>query len=363
MTLGTFSRKIGLAAMIALAAALASPATGVQVRDVVRIKGAESSKLVGMGLVVGLKGTGDGGKFLPAMRPLASVIQRLMDPNVVASELKDAKNVALVALEATIGSGGVREGDRVDVYVSAIGSAKSLEGGRLFLIPMTGPLPDSPVFAFASGPVTIEDSTTPTVGVIKDGAQLTRDVMAQYLNELGQITLVINSESAGWTVAHAISDLINHELDPESLSIAQAVDPKNVVVTMPMWERTRPAAFISRILQGYLDLSAVNTGARVLINPKTQTIIVGADVQISPVIISHKGLTITTITPQAAPTEQNPDVTTSGFVPIDPENRGGTKLRELLDALEQLKVPASERIEIVRELKRIGKLHAELITE
>ena len=78
-----------------------------------------------MGLVVGLNGTGDGGKFMPAMRPLAQVVGSLIDPNVVAGELKDAKNVALVSITATIPASGVREGDRIDVHVSAIGSASS----------------------------------------------------------------------------------------------------------------------------------------------------------------------------------------------------------------------------------------------
>src|SRR5690606_9756086 len=101
-----------------------APAQAVQVQDLVRLKGSETSKLVGMGLVVGLRGTGDGGKFMPAMRPLAAVMQQFMDPNVIAFELKDAKNVALVTLTATLPATGVREGDRVDVYVSAVGAAK-----------------------------------------------------------------------------------------------------------------------------------------------------------------------------------------------------------------------------------------------
>jgi len=84
-----------------------------------------------------------------------------MDSHTVAAELKDAKNVGLVSLEAVIPEVGGREGDRLDVHVSAIGAAKSLEGGRLLLIPLTGPLPNSPVFAFASGPLTVDDPDKP----------------------------------------------------------------------------------------------------------------------------------------------------------------------------------------------------------
>ena len=349
--------------LLAVLLAIALDAQAVQVQDVVRIKGAESSRLVGMGLVVGLSGTGDGGKFQPAMRPLAAVIRRLMDSNTVAAELKDAKNVALVAIEANVPETGVREGDRIDVHVSAIGAAKSLEGGRLLMIPLTGPLPDSPVFAFASGPVTVDDTEIPTVGVVKQGAQMTRDIRAQFLNEYGQMTLVLTNETAGWPVAYAVADLVNQELAPDGAMIARAVDPKNVVVDVPMWERTDPAAFISRLLRAYVDLSSINTGARVVINEKTKTIIVGADVQISPAVISHNGLTITTVTPSPEPTEEMPLASTNNFIGVDPDDRGGTRLKDLLASLQQLQVEADDRIAIVKELHRSGKLHAKLIIE
>ena len=103
---------------------LTHSAMAVQIQDLARLKGSETNKIIGIGLIVGLSGTGDGGKFLPAMRPLAAVVQQLIDPNVVASELANAKNVALVALTATLPSSGVREGDHVDVHVSAIGPAQ-----------------------------------------------------------------------------------------------------------------------------------------------------------------------------------------------------------------------------------------------
>ena len=139
-----------------LTLAMGGPVAAVQIQDLVRLKGSETNKIVGIGLVVGLPGTGDGGKFMPAMRPLAAVVQQLIDPNVVATELANAKNVALVALTATLPATGVREGDHVDVHVSAIGPASGLTGGRLFPIPMTGPLPGSPIFAFAEGAIMIE---------------------------------------------------------------------------------------------------------------------------------------------------------------------------------------------------------------
>ncbi len=353
--------KINITVLIVLA--LASAARAVQVQDLVRIKGSEKNTLVGMGLVVGLNGTGDGGKFLPAMRPLASVIQKLIDPNVVASELKDAKNVALVTLTATLPSSGVREGDRVDVRVAAVGPAKSLQGGQLFLIPMTGPVPNSPVYAFAEGPVTVEDPAVPTVGVVKDGAQLTRDVMARYMDANGRLTLVINNAFAGWPMSNNLAALINGIMAPDGPNIAKAIDQKNVVIDVPQSDRSDPAAFISQILQSYVDPALVANGAKVVINEKTGSIVISGDVQMSPVLISYEGLTITTLNPPVPPTAANPQLQTKHFIALDPDNRGGARLADLLNAFNQLKVKAADRIAIIKEIHKSGKLYAQLVME
>lgn len=341
---------------------IAGTAHAVQVQDVVRIKGSETSKLVGMGLVVGLKGTGDGGKFAPAMRPLAEVTRKLIDPGVVTAELKDTKNVALVTLTAEIPASGVREGDKIDVHVAAT-NAKSLQGGRLFLIPLTGPLPDSPVFAFAEGPITVEDPGYPTVGVVHNGAQLTRDVMSHFMDSRGRLHLVINNANASWTVSNNIADLINGLMAPDSPPIARAADQKNVLVQVPDNVRSNPAGFISQIMQTYLDPTQVASGARVVINEQTGTIVVTGDVEISPVVISHKGLTITTITPPPRPTPNEPRVQQQQWLALDAHRRGGAKLADLLEAFNQLKVDARDRIEIIKTINKSGKLHAELIIE
>ncbi len=351
----------GTVVLVTLLVTAAAPA--VQVQDLVRLKGAETNKLVGMGLVVGLNGTGDGGKFLPAIRALATVVERLIDPGVVAVELKDTKNVALVALTATLPASGVREGDRVDVRVSAIGSAKSLEGGRLFLVPLVGPLPGSPEYAYAAGDVVIENTQIPTAGIVEKGAQLTRDVMAHYFDQYGRITLVINQHNATWPVANNLAGLINGIIAPDGPNLARAIDQKNIVIDVPMNQRSDPAAFISQILTAYIDPDFIAVGARVVINEKTGTIIISGDVQISPVIISHNGLTITTITPPLAPTPAAPRVSEQDFVGLDPENRGGARLADLLVAFNQLKVEARDRIAIIKEIHRSGKLHAQLIIE
>lgn len=349
---------------------------GVELQDITRLKGAETSTLVGMGLVVGLSGTGDGGEFLPAMRPLASMMQRLVDPNVIASELQNVENVALVSVTATIPRSGVREGDRLDVQIASVGAASSLEGGRLFLTPLHGPIPGSPIYAYAEGPVVIEDPDTPTTATIRNGAVMVRDVRAEYLDENGRLTLVINQPHATWPMAHTIAMLINDLMAANGRTIAQAVDQKNVVVVVPPKERADPGAFISRILEIHLDPALVRTEARVVINQSTGTIVITGDVQLSPVVISHQGLTITTLSPplapRAGPAGAPPPVPPGArmarvreqpFVKLDPGRRGGARLADLLAAFNKLKVPAQDRITIIKQIHRSGKLHARLIVE
>jgi len=349
-----------LALVLVLAAG--TSARAVQLQSLTRIKGAESSKLVGMGLVLGLNGTGDGKKSATTMRRLAAMMNRLGDPVVTAGELNDARNVAVVYLSARIAAGGVREGDEINVQVAAP-SASSLVGGRLVLTPLLGPVPGSGIYAMAEGPVVVEDATTPAVGSIKAGATLVRDVRAEYLDELGRITLVLHSVNATWPMANMVAGLINDLLTPDSPPIAFAVDQKNVVVQVPAAERARPSAFISQLMEIQLDPSLVRTEARVVINRKTGTIVMTDNVEISPVVISHQGLTITTITPPPAPDPTRPVAEQSNFVGLDPQRRGGARLTDLINAFNQLKVPAAERISIIREIHRSGKLHAQLILE
>ena len=111
------------------------------IKNICRLKGQEENTLQGIGIVVGLKGTGDGGNFLPTLRSLEKIMKVMGDPTGL-KEIKDAKNVALVTVTATIPAAGARQGDKIDCVVSSIGSCKSLAGGRLFLTAMIGPDPE-----------------------------------------------------------------------------------------------------------------------------------------------------------------------------------------------------------------------------
>jgi flagellar P-ring protein precursor FlgI len=340
--------------------AIATPASAVKVADITRIGGQRSNVLTGLGLVYGLKGTGDGGSFLPAIRPLAAMLGKFADASTV-QELGNVQNIALVSVTATLPNNGVRDGDHIDIYVTSLGDAASLRGGRLFVTPMQGPMPGSGIFALSEGPVVLEDPSTPTVGVVKGGCVMEADLPAKYI-ENGRFTLILEDPSASWTMSSTIAKIINDAGDNEDgETLAVAVDPKNVVVTIPKSELERPDSFISRVQR--LPVPMLPTEARVTINDRTGTIIMTGDVEISPVVISHKGLTITTIAPQPVPSPINPIITTKDVVAIDTTAQGGAKLQDLVNAMDQLKVPAEDRIAIIKELYQTGKLHAKLLIE
>ncbi len=350
--------------LLALSLSIAtSQALAVQVQDISRLKGSESNKIIGTGLVVGLNGTGDGGKYLPAMRPLAEMIGQFVDPNTIAAELKDVKNVALVTVTAELPANGVREGDQVDVRVASIGPAKSLEGGTLFMTPLMAPRPDvDMIFAFAEGKITIEDEENPTSGKVAEGATLTRDIMTRHVQN-GQVTLVIDSRHASWPVARNLAQNINDELNPDGDPLAKAIDPKNVTIQLPMWERADPSLFLSKLMVMSFPTPLMPIEARVVINERTGTIVMTDDVEVSPVVISKKGLTITRITPTPVPSELNPSETEQRFIGVDPSDKGGAKLADLIEAFNQLKVDSQDRIEVIKAIHASGHLHAELIYE
>jgi flagellar P-ring protein FlgI len=344
--------------ILTLCTCLVQTARGEKIGDIVRLHGERTNQLIGMGLVVGLPGTGDGGDFLPAIKPLAAMLSKLNN-NTDVRELTNAANVALVSLSVTIPAQGARDGEELDVYVTSVGAAKSLRGGRLVFTPLTGPVPGSGIYAGAQGAVTIEDPKVLTHAVIKGGAVMESDFLPEVMQN-GRINLVLLKPFASWTTASTIAKLIN-DAEGSGETLAVAVDAKNIVVTIPANERAQHTNFIDRVLR--YPVPSVPNEARVQINEKTGTIIITGDVEILPVVISHKGLTITTITPPPAPNARTPQLTEHRAIPIDPSAQGGAKLQELVDALDMIKVPAEERITIVKELHKTGKLRAKLILE
>jgi flagellar P-ring protein precursor FlgI len=346
-----------------LIAIVAQAHAAVKIADITRIEGQQENTLSGIGLVVGLQGTGDGGDYLPAIKPLAAMLTAFSNEAQLA-DLADVKNVALVGLSVKVPKDGVHEGSKLDVRVSSWGKAQSINGGHLVPCPMTGPgKPEEwGMIGTAVGSVVSDDPSTLTGGIIKAGCMINRTIKMDYIVD-GKLPLVLDNEIASWTTASAIAQVINDSEANGKEVIAVAVDPTLVEVTVPKAELARPDGFISRVLRLPVPDRLLNAESRVVINDKRKTLVISGDVEISPTVISQKGLTITTVSPKREPTLQNPQITTKEIVALDTSSTGGAKLQDLVAALEQLKVPAEDRITIIKELHKSGKLHAKLVYE
>lgn len=353
---------IKLSALL-LVIALVQAASAVQVRDICRLKGSETNKLIGMGLVVGLNGTGDGGDFPPSARMLAAAIAQFHDPNVVAAELEDSDSVALVYLSAELPAEGVSEGDRVDVTVATAGPAESLAGGTLFMVPMTGPLPGAPVMAYAEGLLSIPDESAPTVGVITNGAQMIADVLTVSMDEYYRLRLIVDDAHAGWPTSNALAAQINGSIAPDGPRLAQAFDSKNVLVAVPMVQRQDPSQFISDVLTTFIDMSFVKGGAVVVVNKRTGAVVITGDVRLSPAVVTHEALSIDVYDPPRIGTPQEPNIRTERFIGVDPDDRGGTRLADLLAVFNQMNVSPKDLIEIIEAMQVAKMLHAKVIVK
>jgi len=345
-----------LAVMIVLVAWLPGVAAEgrTTLRSICRVKGQEENTLHGMGIIVGLKGTGDGGNFLPTIRSLAIAMQLMGKPVNAAAELKDAKNVALVSISATVPAAGARQGDRIDCVVSSIGAAKGLKGGRLFLTPLVGPEnPEHPrVYAFAEGPITLEDPDLPNTGRIHGGCRLEEDFFNPFIKE-GKITLVLDKNHADFQVASDVAEWINSQLSIQidGVPLARAVNQVNVEVTIPAQYRDDPVLFVSQVLA--TPLVDQQTSPKVVINERAGSIVISGDVEIGGVVVTHKNVVVETGAPVAA----------GRFVPLDPGQNETPKLKALVEALNAVNVPTKDIIDIIKGIDRNGKLHAMLIIE
>ena len=322
-------------------------------KSICRVKGQEENTLQGLGIVVGLSGTGDGGSFLPTVNSLAKVMTVMGEPLSQGglAELKDAKNVALVIVSATVPAAGARQGEKLDCVVSSIGSAKSLAGGRLFLTPLIGPDRDNPrVYAFAQGPISLEDETT-TTGRIHAGCRLETDFFNVFTKD-GKITLVLDKNHADFQVAQDVAELINSQLGFQSsrLPLAKALDQTNIEVTIPSQYREHTVLFVSQVIG--LPMLEPQTGARVVINERAGSIVITGEVEIGAVAVTHKNVLVETGTAAGG-----------RFVPLDLEETETAKLNALVQALNAVQVPTEDIIEIIKRLHRSGKLHGRLIIE
>ena len=381
-----YNTLLNITISVAIAFVLSSHALGqgeLRIKDLCRLKGQEENTLQGLGLVVGLKGTGDG-DIKPMTRALARSMQLMggqvandLQGRIIEKEMANAKNVALVFVEVKIPTTGVQQGDKLNCQVNAI-SAKSLEGGSLMLTPLLGPRADQPiVFALASGQISLEDPKVPTTGKIVQGCKMEMTVANEFVAE-NRITLIVDPAHRSIETSQTIEDVINdfHKKGitgparPNGMSqkvdmsdLARAVDQTTIEVNIPPAYRERPVSFVSLILD--LQLLNLHNRKRVYIQEREGVVIIGEEVTIAPVAIAHKNLTISTRSSQTV---------TNGFVPVSSQdgsligptavsNKGRPTLKNLSDALNTLNVPTSDVIAIIKALKRQGNLYGELVIE
>ncbi|MEK7710655.1 MAG: flagellar basal body P-ring protein FlgI [Planctomycetota bacterium] len=370
-----------LITLVVLAAA--DPSRGqiptARVGDMTHLQGQGRNTLIGYGLVTGLDKTGDGSKFLPTMKAVAEMMERF---GVGVESLKDvegSKNTAVVMLEAVIPEHGGREGELLDVNITAI-AAKSLAGGRLLTTPLI--YHDRNVqglFGFASGRIVV-DAATPTTGVIKEGARMERDVLVNVIaagtelkangfaspwikDDQTYLTLVLDDAHAGWSMAAAVAQAVDKELSisADVERVALALDSKNIVVLLPDHQRGDPAAWIRDVERTPILMESGE--ARVTINRRAGTIVVTGDTRLSPVVISQAGLTVTVANPLPDGTTVKPALVQHEFIALDNEAQRLPNVSDLLEALNRLKVPFRDRVSIMEEIHRAGKLHARLMYE
>jgi flagellar P-ring protein precursor FlgI len=332
----------------------------IPLKDICHIKGQEENTLQGLGLVVGLKGTGDSATSAPSIRSLAQAIQLMGTPVGKRGQLDlkdDIKNVALVLVTATVPGAGARQGDLLDCTVSSIGGAKSLAGGQLFITALQGPRVDNErVYAFAQGPIHLDDLKLPNSGKVFKGCRMEADFFNPFIKD-GKITIVLEKNHADFQLAQDVAELINNQLGFQTRSgeMARALNQENIEVIIPAQYRERPVSFVSQVLS--LPMLEPQAVARVVINERAGSIVIGGDMEIGAVVITHKNMVIDTGSGETG------GAPPSHFVPLDTLSNPPPKLKALVETLNTLKVPTADVIEIIKGLDRNGKLHGELIIE
>jgi flagellar P-ring protein precursor FlgI len=349
--------------MLLLVGALAMPAATraeTRIGDIARIKGQEENILHGMGLVVGLRGTGDG-ENRTTQRALAHYMELLghrvgSNPQgqPMLEELKSVKNVALVFVTARVPPAGAQQGDELDCILSAV-SAKSLEGGYLMLTELYGPLPgDKTVYALAKGLLSVDDESKPQTARVAQGAQLERKIENEFVKD-GKLLMVMSKDHSGFQSTAYLESVINQQPDFSGASsgngVARAIDGVQIEVTIPPTYADNPALFASLVLDTRITHQQPDT--RVIVNERTQALIIGVDVEVSPVAVMHKNRLI-----------QVGDNLINEAVEFDPSAEPSkTRLTALVDALNNLKVPTEDVINIIKMLKHKRALFGELIIE
>ncbi len=364
--------SIGLLVFSTLFSTLAPmPAQAARIKDIVDIEGVRDNMLVGYGLVVGLNGSGDSLTNAPFTgKSLVGMLERL-GVNTRGDNMK-TKNVAAVMVTATLPPFAA-QGSRIDVAVSTLGDAKSLQGGMLLVTPLLGA--DGEVYAVAQGAVAVGgfsaegagQSVTkgvPTSGRLASGAIVEREIKFR-LGDQEQLKLSLKNPD--FTTAQRIADVINkHNREAE----AAALDSKTVRLTLSPQSRKDIVGLITAIEQLPVTPDQI---AKVVIDDQSGVIVMGENVRISTVAIAQGNLTIRiTETPQVSQPEPFSQGGATAVVPrtaVDVDEGGekrmallqsGISLHELVQSLNALGVGPRDMISILQSIKAAGALQADL---
>lgn len=362
-----------LAILLALVCSLPdqSAATPIRIKDLVEFDGVRGNDLVGYGLVVGLNGTGDGLRNAPFTEEIMVNILERLGVNVTGEQFRP-QNVAAVIVTAVLPPFS-RQGSQIDVTVSAIGDADSLLGGTLVMTPLTAA--DGEIYAVAqgaviSGGVSAEGDGAsvvqgvPTAGVIPNGARIEREINFDF-RTLSEVRLAL--QSADFTTASRIESAINLEF---GRSVALMLDAGTVMLDIRATGAVSPAHALTRVENILVE---PERRARVVVDQRSGTIVMGADVRISRVAVSQGNLTLR-IEEQPIAVQPNPFAEgetvvlprTTAQIEEDPGPRlaevaAGNSLSEVVAGLNALGVSPRDMIDILSSIDAAGALHAELI--
>ena len=340
----------------------------VLIRDVATVEGVRDNSLIGYGLVVGLKGTGDRQQTFFTVQTLASILARMGIQ--IPTLMVRVNNVAAVFVTANLPPFS-RPGMHLDVTVSSSGDARSLEGGLLLLTPLYAA--DGQVFAAAQGPLVVggyaagsgsnsKQVNHPTVGRVPGGALVERDSSLD-LAKLDHLSLLLNDEN--FSTAESMAAAINKEW---SSPIATAVDARRVEIKVP----TTPADPVPAVLARIENLQVeVRRRAKVIVNERTGTVVLGKDVRVGAVSILHGSFSIEVTT---AYNVSQPNPLSKGETQVVPETKvsatetpahnvelgEGASVEQLVTRLQAIGATARDVVSILQAVKAAGALEADL---
>lgn len=352
---------------ISFGTALAAGMAASRIKDLAKVQGVRSNQLVGYGLVVGLAGTGDSNKTLETLQSIANML-KAYGVNISAATLK-SKNVAAVMVTANLPP-FVREGDTVDLTVSSMGDAKSIQGGTLLQTPLKAA--NGEVYAVGQGAVSTGGFTAgnggstrqknfPTVGTTPNGGIVEKTV-EDSIGDKGTVSLSLSQ--ADFTTAARISEAINSRYG----NVATAANPGRIDILVPPYYRGNIVGFIADIE----ELSVLpDSIAKVVVNERTGTIVIGGNVAVDEVAIAQGGLSISiqknTDVNQPAPFTLGETITTKNTDTTVTEEKANTivlpataNVSDIVGALNAVGATPRDIISILQAIKAAGALHAVL---